>query len=158
VAVNLIPTGDSVFDLNPWVNLDEVMSAHLINQELGSARIPVANALGKLDGIIQNSLSNVFGEMGGRSNLDDLLMAPLDGTITLKHVNCVSGGIGKDLDFNMPWPFQETFDEDGAIAERGLGFGHGALERVFEVGLFADDTHTTTASTHGSFDDDYRTR
>ena len=65
----------------------------------------------------------------------------------------VALGIREQLDFNVPWTLEETFDEDGTIAKGGLGLGDGTFEGGLEVGLFADDTHTTTSTTHSCFDD-----
>jgi hypothetical protein len=44
-------TSDGVFDLNPWVDLNEIVTAHLVHQELCSSGIPVTYTLCKLDGI-----------------------------------------------------------------------------------------------------------
>jgi hypothetical protein len=82
-------------------------------------------------------------------------MTTLDGTVTLKEVNGVPLGIRKDLHFDMTRSFKETFNENGSVSECRFGLTHGPLKRGFEFGLFADNPHSSTASTHGCFDDDY---
>ena len=53
----------------------------------------------------------------------------------------------------MARTLEESFDKNGAIAEGRLRLGHGALERILEIGLLANNTHTTTSTTHSCFDD-----
>ena len=142
-----------MFDLNTRVDLDEIMPSHLIDQELSGTRIPVADALRELDSIGEDRPPDLFGEVRSWRNLDNLLMATLNGTVTLEKMDGVSSGISKELDFNVTGSFKETFDEDDSVSECRLGFTDGTFERVLEVGLLPDDTHTTSSASHRSLDD-----
>ena len=142
-----------MFDLYTRVNLDEVVPAHLVDQELSGTRISVPDALRELDSIGEDRSPNLLGKVRGWRNLDNLLVATLDGTVTLEKMDGVSSGISKELDFNMTGTFKETFDKDGSISECRLGFTDGTFERVLEVGLLPDDTHTTSSASHRSLDD-----
>lgn len=44
-----VRTSDCVLDLDTRVDLNEVMPAHLVDQELCSSRVPVAHAPRELD-------------------------------------------------------------------------------------------------------------
>lgn len=148
-------TCDSVFDLDTRVDLNEIVPAHLVDQELGSAGIAVADALREFDGICKNGLTDLFGEVSSRSDFDDLLVTTLYRAVPLEEVNSVSKGVGEQLNFNVAGAFKETLNEHGTIAEGRLGFGHGTLKRGLELRLLPDNAHTTTTTTHSSLDDDY---
>lgn len=64
--------GDGVLNLDTRVDLDEVVSALLVDQELGSTGVSVFDVSSKSEGIVQNSLSDVLVEVRGRSDFDDL--------------------------------------------------------------------------------------
>lgn len=48
-----------------------------------------------------------------------------------------------------------TLDEDGSVTESALGFTDGPLKVFLEALLVSDDSHTSSSTTHGSFDDDW---
>ena len=107
-----------MLDLDTWIDLNKVVPAHLVDQKLRGPSISVPNALRKLDGVIQDGLPNLLGQMSSGGNLNDLLVPPLDGAIAFKQVNGVPQGVRKDLDLDVTGAFEESFDEDGPIAER----------------------------------------
>ena len=143
-----------MFDLNTRVDLDEVMPSHLIDQELSGTRIPVADALRQFDRVRKDRLAHLLRKVGRRCNLDDLLVATLNGAVTLKEMDGVAEGIRKELDLDMTRTLKESLNEDGAVAKGRLGLGHSSLKRVLEVGLLTDNTHTATAATHRGLDND----
>ncbi len=110
-----------MLDLDTGVDLNEVVPAHLVDQELSSTSIPIPNALRELDSIGEDGPPNLLWEMSCRGDLYDLLVPPLDGAVTLEQVNSVAKSIREDLDLNMAWAFKETLNEDRAVAEGGLG-------------------------------------
>jgi hypothetical protein len=61
-----------MLDLNPRVDLDEVMSTLLIDQELCRSRVTVLNGVGELDGVVQDGLTSLFGQVRCRGDFDDL--------------------------------------------------------------------------------------
>ena len=62
--------------------------------------------------------------------------------------------VTEELNLNVLGLVQETLNEDSTIAKGRLGFGCGTLEGVLEILLLPDDTHTTSATTESSLDDD----
>ena len=146
-------TSDGVLDLDTRVDLNEVVPAHLVDQELGGTSIPVSDALREFDGIRENGLADLLGEVSRGCDFDDLLVATLHGAVTLEEVDGVALGVSKELHLNVTRTLEEPLNEDGTVAEGGLGLGNGTFEGGLEVGLFTDDTHTTTSTTHSCFDD-----
>jgi hypothetical protein len=64
--------GDGMFDLDPRVDLDEIMPTLLVDEELGGTCVSVLDGLGELDGVVQDGLAGLFCEMWRRGDLDDL--------------------------------------------------------------------------------------
>lgn len=102
-------TRDGVFDLNTRVDLDKVVPALLINQELGRTGVSVVDGFRKLDGIAQDGLSDVLRQVRCWSDLDDLLVSSLDGTVSLVQVNTVAVTICQELDFDVSRVVQESY-------------------------------------------------
>ena len=146
-------TSDGVLDLDTRVDFDEVVSAHLVDQELGGACVSVPDALRQFDRVAENRLANLLGEVSRGGDLDDFLMSALDRAVALEEVDRVALRVGEDLDFDVPRAFQEPLDEHGPVAERGLGLRHGALEGSPELGVLTNDTHAAASAAHGSLDD-----
>jgi hypothetical protein len=144
-----------MFDLDTGVDFDEVVATHLVNQEFCCSSIPVSDTPGQLDGIGQYCLANLLGKVGSRSNLDDLLVATLNRAITFEKMDGVSSAVSEELNFDMAWTFEETFDEDCTITEGGLGFGNRTFKRTLELGSFTDYSHSTASTTHSSLDDNW---
>ena len=142
-----------MLDLNTGVDLDKVVPALLVDQELSSTSIPVANALRQFDRVREDCPTNFLRKVRCRSDLDDLLVTTLYGTVAFEKVDGIAKRVSKELDLNVTGTFEEPLNKDGAITECRFGFGHGPLEGIFEVGLLTNDTHTTSASAHGGLDD-----
>ncbi|KAK5636828.1 hypothetical protein RRF57_012540 [Xylaria bambusicola] len=70
--------GNSVFDLNTGVDLDEVVAVLLIHKELRSAGISVVDGFGQLHRIGENRITGFCGKVLGRGNLHYFLMPPLN--------------------------------------------------------------------------------
>lgn len=64
--------GDCVLDLDTRVNFDEIVSALLIDQELGGTGVSVLDVSGKGEGVVEDCLSDRFLEVRGGSDLDHL--------------------------------------------------------------------------------------
>lgn len=147
-----------MLDLNTGVDFDEVVSAELVDEELAGSGVAVVDMAGDLDGVGEHGLADVLREVHGRGDFDDLLVTTLDRAITLEEVDDVPLAVSEDLDFDVPWAFKETLNEDGSIAESGLGLGNGTAEGIGKFSLLTDDTHTTSSASHGSLDDHWRIR
>lgn len=109
--------GDGVLDLDSGIDLDEVVAVLLVNQELSCTRIAVLDALRQPDGIGQNVVARLNRQILRRRNLNDLLVATLDGAITLVQMHNVSKVVTKKLDLNVLGLVEEALDEDSAVAE-----------------------------------------
>jgi hypothetical protein len=143
-----------MFNLNPGVDLDEVVAVLLVYQELGCAGITISNRAGKADSVVEDRIPHIGRQVLGGGNLDDLLVSPLDGAVTLVEVDNITVVVTEKLDLDVLGLVEEPLDEDGAVAEGALGLGGGSLEGFLEGSLVAHDTHATTATTIGGLDDD----
>src|SRR5690242_15811389 len=92
----------------------------LVDQELGSTGVAVLDGLCEPDGIGQDGIAGLNGQILSRSNLNDLLVTTLHGAVTLVQVDDVTLVVTKKLDLNVLGLVKEALDEDGAVAERRL--------------------------------------
>lgn len=145
---------DSVLDLDTRVDLDEVVAVLLVDQELSGTRVAVVDGLGKLDRVGKDSIASLDGKVLGGGNLDNLLVAALNGAVTLKEMDDVAVVVTEQLDLDMLGLVKEALNEDSTVAESGLGLRGGTLEGLLQTLLVANHTHTATATTVGSLDDD----
>jgi hypothetical protein len=143
-----------MLNLDARVDLDEVVTVLLVYQELGCPGITVSNRAGKADSVVEDRIPHIGGQVLGRGNLDDLLVSPLDGAVTLVKMDNVAMVVTEELDLDMLGLVEEPLDEDGAVAEGALGLGSGSLKGLLEGSLLAHDTHATAATTVGGLDDD----
>ena len=67
--------------------------------------------------------------MWRRALLDQLLVAPLDGTLTFEQVDDVPVGVGADLDFHVVGLLDEPLHVERAVAKRRLRLAAGRLHR-----------------------------
>lgn len=147
--------GDGVLDLDAGVDLDEVVPVLLVDEELCGAGVAVADRLGEPHGVVEHGVADLGGQVLGRGDLDDLLVPPLDGAVTLVQVDDVAMVVTEQLHLDVLGLVQEALDEDCAVAEGGLCLGRGALEVLLQRFLVADHTHATTTTTVGGLDDDW---
>lgn len=146
--------GDGVLDLDAGVDLDEVVPVLLVDEELRGAGVAVADRLCEADGVVEHGVADLGGKVLGRGDLDDLLVPPLDGAVTLVQVHDVAMVVTEELHLDVLGLVEEALDEDGAVAEGGLCLGRGALEVLLQRFLVADHTHATATASVGGLDDD----
>lgn len=65
-------TSDGVLDLDTGIDFDEVVSVLLVDQEFRGTSVTVLDSMGKLECVVQDSLSDVLVKMRGRSDFDNL--------------------------------------------------------------------------------------
>ena len=87
-------TGNGVLDLDTRVDLDKVVTTHLVNEELGRTGVTVVDSLCELDSVVEDSLTDRLVEVGSRCDFDNLLVTTLNGTVALKEVDNVTLTIG----------------------------------------------------------------
>jgi hypothetical protein len=146
--------GDGVLDLDPRVHLDEHVVAVLAEEELHRAGVDVADRLGEADRVGAHPLAGRRVEVGGGCDLDDLLVAPLQGAVPLEEVQDAPGAVGEDLDLDVPRVDDGLLEEEGRVAERRLGLALGRLERLPKPVRAVDATHTAAAAAGDRLDEE----
>nr|RZI37400.1 hypothetical protein BJQ95_00159 [Cryobacterium sp. SO1] len=153
--------GDGVLNLDARVHLDEHVLAgalaHGVEQELDGAGVDVADRPGEGDGILVQALADLFGQVGGRRDLDDLLVTPLHGAVPLEQVHGLAGGIREDLHLDVAGAEHGLLEEHGGIAEGAVGLPHGFFERTAQVGHRGDAAHAAPATAGDGLGEDRET-
>ena len=105
--------GDGVLDLEPGIDLDEVERAGLvIDQELDGAGVLVTDLSADRECRLADGVAYRWVEVGGRGDLDDLLMPPLDRAIALVEVNQMAVPIAQKLHLDVLGAADELLEED----------------------------------------------
>lgn len=146
-----------MLDLDTRVDFNEVVAVLLVDQELSGTGVAVVDRLGESDGICENSIAGLDGQILGRGNLNDLLVTALDRAVTLVEVDNVAVVVTEELDLNVLGLVKEALDKDGTVTESRLSLGSGTLKALLQRLGVANNTHTTTTTTVSSLDDDGET-
>ncbi len=159
LALDQVETGyllrHRMFDLNPWVDFDEVeLSAVRIDEEFHRAGIVQADRTANRQGGVEQPTPQFGVEGWCRSDLDDFLMAALDGAIAFEEMHQVAVLIAEQLHFDVPRPPDILFEKDVGHAEGGAGLAAGLLEGVEESFGLLGNAHAASATAHGRLDDD----
>ena len=125
--------GDRVLDLDARVHLDEVETAGVeIVEELHRAGVEVVRLAGDGQRVSGQLVALVRSEAGGRSALDDLLVAPLHRAVPLEEMDDAAAGVGQHLDLQMAGPPDEPLEVDLVLAEGGSRLPPRLAQRRFE--------------------------
>ena len=89
-----------VLHLDAGVHLDEVVPAVLVHQKLQGAGVHIAHALGDLHRVSPDLGDGVLGHAPGGGELHHLLVAALQGTVTLAQVIQGAVLVAQDLDLD----------------------------------------------------------
>ena len=147
--------GDGVFDLDAGVDFDEEPLAGVgIDEEFDGAGAGVTGGAAKLEGGLAEAVADFGGESDGGGDFDDFLVAALDGAVAFVEVEEVAVAVAEELDFDVAGAADVAFEEDGAVAEGGFGFGGGFGEAGFKFGWFEDDAHAASAAAESGFQDE----
>mmetsp|Transcript_2631 Transcript_2631/g.5507 ORF Transcript_2631/g.5507 Transcript_2631/m.5507 type:complete len:240 (+) Transcript_2631:2607-3326(+) len=133
------------------------MTVLVIDEELDSAGVLVLGGGCELDSVLVQLLAKCHRQRPCGSHLDNLLVAALNGAITLPQVDDVALAVTDNLDLNVARSSDETLDEHRAIAEGGFGLGGSRLEERDQIVHLPHNTHALAAAAHGSLDDDWET-
>lgn len=131
--------GDGVLHLDARVDLDEKVLVPA-DEELDGTSTAVADGLGDLDGVGEEFVADLLVEVDGGGDLDDLLIAPLHGAVTLVQVDDVDA-VGDDLHLHVTRLDQVALDEDVAGPEGRLRLGLGGHESLLELVHVVADAH-----------------
>ena len=113
--------GDRVLDLQPGVHLEEVGIAVPVHHELDGAGVDVPTASAAATAASTSRRPQRGGHHRGRRLLDDLLVPALDAALPLEQRHRVPVGVGQHLDLDVAGVGHVALEEDGAVAEGGLG-------------------------------------
>ncbi|KMU86024.1 hypothetical protein CIHG_03555 [Coccidioides immitis H538.4] len=145
--------GDGVLDLDAGFDLDEVVAVELVDEELGGAGVAVADGLGQLDGVGEDAVADVDGEVLGRGELDDLLVAALGRCSHARRGDDVAVFVAEQLDLDV-LGLSRSARRRRCRCRRRIWPPRCALEGVAEGLLVADDTHAAATAAEGGLDDD----
>ena len=149
--------GDRVLDLNAGIHLDKIVVFILVDQELQSSCIGISDMLCDRDSVAVKFFLDFLGNRESGSELDNFLIASLQGAVTLKQMCHISVLIGQDLDFDVLGIDQEFLHEDVAVAE-GLecfGFDQVKVDADFFDSIAA--SHASSAAAGSCFENDRET-
>ncbi len=135
-----------MLDLQPRVHLQKVEIAVAVDDELHRAGAPVADRLGKRDGLRAHRGARGGVEERRRRLLDDLLVAALDGAFALAEVDDVAMRVGEHLDLDVPRLLDELLDEDAVVAEGGTRFRAGERKALPRLRFVLGDAHALAAA------------
>ena len=105
----------------------------------------------ELHGVGQDALAQALVEIGRRRHLDDLLVAQLHRAVALEQVHDVALAVAQHLDLDVPRPRHDLLQEEGAIAERGLGLALAAREGLVHLLRPGHGAHAAPAAAGRGF-------
>ena len=136
-----------VLHLEPRVRLDEGVVAGIeIDQELERAQAAVLGRLGQAQRCARQRPARFGVDPGAGRDLDQLLMASLDGALPLAQSTDGAAAIPDHLDLQVPRPRHETFHVDRRVAKRCLRFGLAACVGLIDRRGVGDDSHAATST------------
>ena len=138
---------DRVFNLNAGIDLDEIdLAAQDIVEELAGSGVAIVDAFGEAyRRCIQLRTQGIRHGDTGRF-LDNLLVAALHRAVTLAKVDDFARTIADELHFDMARLGDEALHEQGAVVERGQGFGVRAVESGLDFNGAFHDHHAAPAA------------
>ena len=146
-----------MLDLDSGIHFEEIeRAAFEINEELDGAGTAIRQPLSKLHRRIVDARTEILGEAGRRSFLDQFLIAALDGTITFSEMNDTAFPVAKNLNLHMAAARDEAFKVNSSIAKCGTRFGGGHIHRRGQILQTINSFHAAAASTADGFDQQRR--
>ena len=147
--------GDGVFDLDTRVDLDEEELAALdIDEEFGRGGVVEANGLPDGEGGGEDAVAEGRIEIRRGGDLDDFLVAALDGAVALEQMDEVAVLVAEELDLDVAGVRDEALEEHIADTEGATGLAAGLVEGVVELFRRLGNAHAAPAAAHGGLDDD----
>ena len=149
---------DGVLDLDARVHLDEepVVLIHVV-EEFDGARVVVADAVGEFHRRVAKLFPHDRIEVHRGRDLDDFLVAALDGAIALVEVDDVAVLVAEDLHLDVFGALDVALQENSRVAEGVFRLGARFRQQAGELGGFFDDTHAAPAAAEGRLDDERET-
>ena len=113
--------------LQAGIDFQEVIGAVGVHQKFHGAGAEILGGPGDPHRGVADLGGQSRGQAGG-GDLDEFLVAALDGAVPGAQVHHVAVGIGQDLDLHVPGPVHVFFQVDVVVPEGHEGLGAGALE------------------------------
>ncbi|SUB55807.1 Uncharacterised protein [Brucella anthropi] len=144
-----------MFHLNARIDLDEVEFAGIgIHQIFDRACTDIIRGTRNLQRVGGELLTLCFAQIGRGRTLDDLLITPLDRTITLEQMHDIAVRVAENLAFDVTRTLDQLFEIDFVLAEGRLGLALGFRHLAGKVFLFADGAHATATTAPGCLEHD----
>ena len=138
--------GHGVLYLNARIHLNEVMVAVFVQQELHGTRAAIVHEARDFQSVFADRLALLIGQAQRRRELDNFLMAALNGTVALKKMHDVAVFVAQNLNFNVLGVLDVFLNEDVIVAERFCRFALCGVIFVEQVGLVAHNAHAASAA------------
>ena len=140
--------------LNSGIHFHKIKSAFFIKKEFNRSGIFIPGCFCRFHRCLSHSGTKFIGDHLTWGFLDHLLMISLNGTITFPQVNYITEFICHDLKFNMSWMTYKMLHVHRRIAKSHLRFFLCGTETFFKICRCISNSHSLSASTKSSFDDD----
>ena len=144
---------DRVLDLHTRVHLDEDVVAGLVHEELDGAGALVVDFLAEIHRVLADALALLFGDVLGRGDLHDLLVAALHGAVALEEVDHVAVRVGHDLHLDVLRVDHRALDVDVRVAERGFRLAGSLRSKPLDVLRLLNEAHATPAAAGDGLDE-----
>ena len=136
-----------MLDLDARVDLDEIdFLPRDIVQEFCGSGVAIIDARRERDRCLLQFGAKPVGQRRRRGFLDQLLVAALDRTVALAEMHDIALAVAHHLHLDVARFGDEHFHEQGAVIERGEGFGAGAVEPGLDLVAIVGDDHPAPAA------------
>uniref|UniRef100_A0A2D4EVF9 Uncharacterized protein n=1 Tax=Micrurus corallinus TaxID=54390 RepID=A0A2D4EVF9_MICCO len=143
-----------VLNLKPGIDLNEVIFAMFVQQELHCASILIPNLLGQADGINSELRAQLGVEVGSRGDFHHFLVPSLDGAVPLIQMQHISMLVTQNLNFDVSWLLHELLHKESPIAKSRKGLRECPGVVLFQLLIAPHNSHAPSSSTIGSLEDD----
>ena len=145
--------GHRVLDLDAAVDLDEVVAARRVDEELERAHVLVARGDHGLDGPLGERRAGGVVDGGAGRLLHDLLVAALHGAVALADVDAVAVPVHDHLDLDVAVVLQPLLEVERVVAEGGTRLRAADRDRLLELARGAHHAHAPAAATRRRLDE-----
>ena len=139
-----------MFHLDTGIHFNKIEFTVRRDKELDRAGVDIIDILHQFDRGSANLLTQFHGQCESRCDLDDLLMAALDGAVTLEQMHHMAVLIAHDLHFHVLRVLDVFFHIDLIAAKSQSRFGLGKIVGIVQVGHAVHHAHpAAAAAVHG---------
>ena len=151
--------GHGVLDLKPRIGLDEgegriACRGFAVDQKFERAEIVVMRGGRQLFGGVNNARTQAVAQRGTGRDLDELLVATLDGAFTLPQMADGAMTVADDLHLDVARLADQALDIDAVVSEGGLRLGLAACIGFLQLRGFLDEAHAAPAAAGHRLDHD----